>query len=660
MNDAAARAAAPKNSRPSDKRKKRKLKKKKQASKEPLETPPQTLETSHDVNLAIEPDSPQATVPLSPRKQTLMRHRKSDAIIGEPLFISEVKELKKSRRPSPAPVDAAGYRKFSLDLSNQTVEDKATLFKCPAARIVMFHEQLEDSPARASSGTLLGHGEFEIFQLHNGDVTYLACGRLFVYPLLPKLKMLRIDKNQLILPLVNPQRYWKIHIDSDDMRVISELEVVLKKIVNYTNLSLPENGTYRSSIDSIAPNVDADQEKGSEEKHSEAVEKDSKEKGPLEGTSLEKDSEERISLEKESERTSIEKGSPATGHFTPFFNDIPELPPSAPVSPSNLTLFVQDNFQLLPVKQPLFTTAPQKPKQSITSSFNNFKMAPQQHNRKNGLLKNNQHQPERSIHANPYRQDGHDLSDHHSDLSSMDSLLDEYEENISTTKSINFNISRPQSRAISVASSSHPPAVHYQRGRIAVFPDRSINAGSHYGTVEQGEEEEDDFPTTSLSHYNKAHQNSRSARSRRSSRSELYSSVSNWMEPGPKNVLAHSRSNYSLASRHSNVRAANLNETYREIYRSITLNNLSLVANGMDKETSQNDTTSRGNATSKCQSGPYYSKLLVSEQGPRKRGELEGRQNKLDGFSSNEVYRLLSSRGQGPEKRSTIGRFFGW
>lgn len=660
MNDAATRAAAPKNSRPSDKRKKRKLKKKKQAPKEPQETSLPTLETTSNVNLAIEPDSPQAPVPLSPRKQTLMRHRKSDAFIEEPLFISEVKELKKNRRPSPAPVDAAGYRKFSLDLSNQTVEDKTTLFKCAAARIVTFHEQLNDTPARASSGTLLGHGEFEIFQLHNGDVTYLACGRLFVYPLLPKLKMLRIDKNLLILPLVNPQRYWKIHIDSDDMSVISELEAVLKKIVNYTNLSLPENGIYRSSTDSIDPhNVDADPEKDSEEKHSGAVENDSK--GKDSGTSLEKDSVERTSEERDlMEKTSVEIESPATGHYTPFFNDIPELPPSAPVSPSNLNLFVQDNFQLPPVKQPLFPMA-QKPKQSITSSFATFNMAAQQRNRKNGPLRNDPHQQEPSIHANPYRKDGHDLSDHHSDLSSMDSLLDEYEENISTTKSINFNISRPPSRAISVATSSHPPQVQYQRGRMAVFPDRSINAGSHYGTVEQ-EEEEDDFPTTSLSHYNKAHQNSRSARSRRSSRSELYSSVSNWMEPGPKNVLAHSRSNYSLASRHSNVRAPNLNETYREIYRSITLNNLSLVASGRDKETAQKDNTSRGNAAAKGQSGPYYSKLLESEQGPRKRGEVSSRERKSkpDGFSSNEVYRLLSSREQGPEKRSTIGRFFGW
>lgn len=619
MDDAAARAAAPKNGRPSEKRKKRKPKKKKQQAKDLQEEPLPKLDISSNGNETPKIASPQAQVPLSPRKQTLMRHKKSDATIGEPLFVSEVKELKRNRRPSPE--DAAGNSKLTLDLTNQTVEDRATLFKCPAARIVVFHEQLEDSSATASSGTLLGHGEFEIFQLHNGDVTYLACGRLFVYPLLPKLKMLRIDKNQFVLPLVNPQRHWKIHIDSGDMRVIGELEAVLKKIVNYTNLWLPESG-YASTNGHIGDTA-------SHNAHS------------------------------DSENETVDKNVPLSGRFTPIFNDIPELPISAPVSPGNLHLF-EESFELLPAKQPVFTMAPNKSTQSITTSFATFNMAGQpRSNKSNGELRRDLHHPRAVILANPYRKDGNEIPDHHSDLSSMDSLLDEYEGNISTTKSINFNMSRPASRAISVTSSSHPQPVQYQRGKMALFPDRIINTGSHYGTVEQ-EEDDDDFPTTSLSRYNRAHHNGRSVQSRRSSQSELYTSVSNWMEPGPKNVLSHSKSNYSLASRHSNARVPNLNNTYREIYRTITLNQMSLTEPAKDKEYSQNDTSRSNDAAARRPGSPYYSKLLVSGQVNRKRGEHRNANSKLDGLSSNEVYKLLSNREQGLENRSAIGRFFGW
>lgn len=671
MDDTTLRAADTKNSRPFDKRKKRKPKKKKQPPNDHQlvnDDPLPTLQALPDVRMDTESVTKHSLVPMSPRKQTLMRHRKSDATIGEPLFVSEVKELKKNRKPLPAPVDEVEYRKFSWDLSNQTVEDKVSLYKCPAARIVVFHEQLEDSATNASSGTLLGHGEFEIFQLHNGDVTYLACGRLFVYPLLPKLKMLRIDKNQFILPLVNPQRYWKIHIDSEDALVISELEAVLKKLVNYTNLSLNGvNGT--EGGDGIKGTERIAQTK--ERKHAEERANGENEDYIQEGLNYQEGANEKGGTNGAAHEVSrnhavytlaqpdAKKDPTSAGHFTPFFSHVPELPPSAPVSPSNLNLFVQDNFQLLPVKQPVFSVMPKKMNQSINSSLANFNLAGQSHkSRINGTLKHGLDDLQNVILANPYQKASNGISDRHSDLSSMDSLLDEYEENISTTKSINFNISRPPSRAVSVTSSAHPPPVQYQRGKMALFPDRIINLGSHYGTVEE-EEEEDDFPTTSLSQYNRTRQNTRSVRSRRSSRSELYTSVSNWMEPGPRTALAHSKSTYSLASKHSTSRQPNLNE----IYRSITLNNLSLIASGKDKEHAQKAHTTASKAPiTKGLSSPYYSKLLVSEQVNRKKAEVEHRElkNKQDGLSSNEVYQLLSSREQRSEKRSGIGRFFGW
>lgn len=593
----------PKKGRPADKRKKRRLKKK-QKEKDALAAV-----------VALEPGAPQLVpppapardmaAPLSPRKQTLMRHKKSDASIDEPLFLSEVKELRKHRRPAAAGHETLEQGVVRLELSAQNTEDKALLFKCPAARIVVYHEQLGDATASASSGTLLGHGEFEIFQLHNGDVTYLACGRSFVYPLLPRLKMLRIDKNHFILPLVNPQRYWKIHIDTDDVRVLSKLEVVLSKIVQYTNLSPaePQNGTQAgAAVASDAPGA----------------------KTP----------------------------------FTPLFHDIPELPPSAPVSPSNLDLFARDNLQLLPLGPGVSNKTPNHAVPPAIASFQNA-MSPTR--RKPDATRRDLHHPRPVTHANPYRQNGLAFSDRRSDLSSMDSLLDEYEENISTTKSINFNMSRPQSRGVSVTSTAHPPAVQYQRGKMNLLPDRMSNLGSQYGTVEENmEEEEDEFPTTSLLQYNRTRQNTRSVRSRRSSPSELYTSVSNWMEPGigvPK--LAHSRSTHSLASRASASRPSTVNDTCREIYRSITLHNLSLIAAGAPE--SHRAKMASQPALSRAAASPYYSKLLDTEQVKRKNGERSVRKtpSQQDGLSSNDVYRLISSREARP-KQGGLGRFFGW
>ena len=88
---------------------------------------------------------------------------------------------------------------------------------------------------------LLAHGIFEIFQLHQGDVTYLSCGNNFIYPLLPKIKVFRINSNQFLLPLVNPERYWKIFINSEELNVINNLINVFQRNVQFISLHESEN-----------------------------------------------------------------------------------------------------------------------------------------------------------------------------------------------------------------------------------------------------------------------------------------------------------------------------------------------------------------------------------------------------------------------------------
>ncbi|KAF3988087.1 hypothetical protein FT663_02658 [Candidozyma haemuli var. vulneris] len=645
---------------------------------------------------------------MSPRKQTLLRHKKSSDQVSEPSFISEAKEFRKNRKQPPTHPTSSSEpnledddHKYSMLLSQQNLQGKASLFRYQAARILVYHEQIQDPVSQSSSGTLLGHGELEIFQLHNGDVTYLACGRSFVYPLLPKLKILRISLNQFILPLSNPERYWKINIDTEDVDVIKELERILQKVVKYTNLSFAAAKTNElpSYIDSGIPE-DVQQPEKPAAVAPDTPQTPEKSRQPnnvvqaplLDGSALHAGHAER---------------TPKASHFTPYFNDIPESPPSAPVSPQQL--YEPDPaFQLPPVNEPQWPLHRQKSSQSITSALASFNLNEQAIAPKTKPTSKlfqpkpvssphrhaNPHaNPHATIHASkeiPYKQHSNPYhnrtrqakaADAKSDSSSMDSLLDEYEENISTTKSINFNIPRSQSRTMSLASSAYPAAINYQRGKIPLVPDIRSNMGSVTHEAADEEEELDDFPKTSLSQYNKARQNTQSQKSRRSSPSELYNSVSNWMEPNVRQQpqLSHSRSNYSLASAKNSIASNRTQEnTLRDIYRSITENNLHAnlqqpngrrqsigsgrgyvprpKTNALSSQTQQHKHYPSDNSMRR---GDTYSQKANSAR--------NGSRNGKEPLSSSDVYRLVSARSGRSEsvngeqsKRGGISRLFGW
>lgn len=640
---------------------------------------------------------------MSPRKQTLLRHKKSSDMVAEPSFISEAKEYRKNRRQPQLNVLSElvdDDQKYLMLLSQQNLEGKASLFRCLAARILVYHEQIQDPVLQSSSGTLLGHGELEIFQLHNGDVTYMACGRSFVYPLLPKLKILRINMNQFILPLSNPERYWKINIDSEDVSVIKELELVLQKVVKYTNLSFAAaNSMTLQYLDTVPENAAT----------GEADDQPNENNSPQtpERQSLNIPNIANNNLPPSTLHAGHVERTPKASQFTPFFNDIPESPPSAPISPQQF-LEPSSSLDLLPINESKWPLHRQKSNQSITSALASFnvtedndgkKFSPQRTKLaqqkiaqpKESQQKMAQPKPLRHPHANPhadvnksllplpYKQHSNPYhsrlrppkADARSDSSSMDSLLDEYEENISTTKSINYNIPRSQSRTMSLASSAYPPAINYQRGKIPLVPDIRSNLGSVTHEVPEDDPDFDDFPKTSLSQYNRRMQNTHSQRSRRSSPSELYNSVSNWMEPNVPQYLqlSHSRSNYSLASAKNSIKSNRTQEnTLRDIYRSITENNLHaamLQPNGRRPSI----TSSRGYGQRLKTNGsllqhPSDFSYRRGEPHAQKVSSLKNGKGR-DSLSSSDVYRLVSSRNgrnevhNGESKRGGISRLFG-
>lgn len=605
---------APKPPRKPDKRKKRKPRKKKApatevAAVEPKNPAEPTIKQAESpsiptldsiaqppvlvVNTAGSPGSGF----MSPRKQTLMRHKTSSDSMREPEFVSETKELKKSRNRPPSCADAETEDgKYSLLLSNQSTEGKASLFACPLCRIIVFHELLSATPKDNSSGTLLAHGEFEIFQLHNGDVTYLACGRSFVYPLLPKLKVLRTSHNEFVLPLLNPPRFWKMQITADDA-VLGQLEQVLLSVVNYTNLAPAEE---------------------------EAVHAGHALRGKLSSNGKE-------------------------NHFTPYFNDIPESPPSVPVSPLQIDLYAAEDFKLSPVKSPLpMLKMMQTPLTSAMASFSIDELL------KSRIEHAHVAQPKPMALSSPFYREPFQVpygrskipQDAKSNSSSMDSLLDEYEDNITTTKSIQFTDTRPASRATSHVSISRTAQLDYRRPSVSRPLDHLSTTESGYRL---GKDELDDFPKASLSQYKRNKHESTGGRSRKSSVSELYSSISNWMEPTQNTTsrLSHSRSTYSLASRQSanSARPMNLNE----IYRSVTQKNLARIVAEKPQVTGK----------------PKYAVSSSSKSNtPRsdKRTAARGAgMAKSDGLSSQEVYKMLSKRDAlQPENLSGLRKLFGW
>jgi len=507
------------------------------------------------------------TYPLSPRKQALMRYKKSDEMINDRSYIAEVKENLKTKPKANSPGENGKHdveRLLEPTFIQSNMDEKVTLFKFKSSKILVYDEQLSES--NTSSGTLLGHGAFEIFQLHNGDVTYLSCGPSFIYPLLPKLKILRIGFNQFILPLVNPERYWKIFIDSEEPNVIEVLGSTFERIVKYRNLFFGSKVDVDKELGLCIDHQDSINEKPHELKSLSIIDETESNDGAISGATS----------------GAISAGIPAAisdgisgFEFTVLAGEIPESPPSAPISPHHENL-ANIHLDISPIKNhfdPGWTLGKKVSMQSISTNMAclDVNEAPTSSNplpqfRKE--VKTIQHpKPKRPFNSNPFQAPQVTEIDNKSD-SSMDSLLDEYEENITFSKSMTFSRSRPPSRQHSVTSTSFLKAPQYSREPY------------FKGNIEKDEksqyDELEDFPSTSLSEYNRVHNSHIGGltRSRRSSKSELYTSESNWMEPSlvaNNKRLPKSRSNYSINSRPHNI---DLNNTYHNIYKSITQRNL--------------------------------------------------------------------------------------
>lgn len=568
------------------------------------------------------PPTRSSNVPISPRKRTLMRHKKSDNDMKRESFILDAKGNLRNRN---------SFMEGADTLPNQPVgplniNEKVFLFEFNSAKVVLYHEMVDSSQGiPKESGTLLGHGSFEVFQLHKGDVTYLSCGSSFVYPLLPKLKILRTDFNQFILPLANPERYWRISLNTEDVKVIRRLEKTLEEKVQYRNFYLEDSP---------------------KEEDSTQIANGSNNHTPLPYP------------------TSTTPPLPVH-HYLPIAHELPESPPSAPISPQQANPY-KDTIDANPI--PLGPPSSEWPlrrkisSQSITSAIASF-------NHKDDANEHPFRNPYQLEQPRPRRRvDPGKLSaqpkmdprlqyplengfDDRKSESSMDSLLDEFEENISITRSMSFAASRPVSHLPSRAPSRQSLTSAVSKPRLNVPKIDDL-----------------EFPSTSFSEYNKMP-------SRRSSRSELYTSETNWMEPNaPMDTsrLPRSRSSYSVASSHynRNVKGADLNSTYHNIYRSITQRNLSQYggSNGQsaaERHTNQDyKTPSIRSYDMRAGSERSFTESVKLGQSKRSAVGLNRNDNARDErlsskLNSTELYNMIRAKRES-NKAGAPKRFFGW
>lgn len=595
-----------------------------------------SMKTTHDPEMLLPPS---VVVPdisglpngkqgyLSPRKVALRRHEHKREPLPE--FLSEAKKNMKptsSNNQLSAGPDATGSLNGGFVFSKQNMEGKSSLITISLAQILVYHDTNgNNASAKVTSGALLARGILEVFQLHNGDVTYMSCGESFVYPLLPKLNILRTSELTFVLPLANPRRYWKILVHAADPKLISTFENVLQNVVQYTNVvSNSSQQESERSWDQLTAH--------------ENIQSDGELKNPL---------------------------------LSSFFDEVPPSPSSisaspppetAHISPIDLNLRVNSELCHNPIHNSAINNANHDVRNQETYAVRN------QHS--------SHHRDEYGIetHTGYVVHDNRKLIDEKADSSSMDSLLDEYEETLSVTRSMSIYETSSNIPSLPFAALKLPSMHHHTEVRESPSKYNSDFVSVDYDWNQ--------FKRTAGRFSRKNLNNpSHGERSRKSSTSDLYTSVSNWMEPGKSanNVtMPHSKSLRSLASRQSLVVPNQVFDIYRESSISASQTNLhrekgekkhnykqlqSNIHPLLDHNSSKNTPDQASIQVKRSLQAKVTGSTAESRQDlfTKKKNLSMKNLPRNDGLTPSEVYDLIRNRDNMIKPKSSgIRGFFGW
>ena len=128
----------------------------------------------------------------------------------------------------------------SGEKSSRTKEkERVVLFSCKKARITAYNIDGCNSHVKSTQGSLLAQGEFQIYELGASRTTYFICGQV-VHPVMKCLKIFRAGPKTFVLPLYNPERYWKIDLETANSNELAILECVLRCVCEYKDLSVSD------------------------------------------------------------------------------------------------------------------------------------------------------------------------------------------------------------------------------------------------------------------------------------------------------------------------------------------------------------------------------------------------------------------------------------
>lgn len=219
----------------------------------PVLAPPNQVNLSHSRQLLKPVDISEANV--SPRRRFLQQKKKQSnrlsfgAKLNKKLsFKSQKTELK---LVPVKPVTPVLPNKAIPVPVRQDLDNRQVLFKCHKAKITCFASNqgssedfldFDVSNLNSKDG-VIGQGELEIYSiLQDKQMNYLKCGSKLIYPIFPKMKILRISEIQFIMALSNPERYWLISLDQTELDIstkLNELVNCLKNICSFRNLYIP-------------------------------------------------------------------------------------------------------------------------------------------------------------------------------------------------------------------------------------------------------------------------------------------------------------------------------------------------------------------------------------------------------------------------------------
>lgn len=116
--------------------------------------------------------------------------------------------------------------------------EKRVLFEYPTARMTAYDLDRTGLTSTIRQGSLLAEGPLQIYQLEGSQTNYLVCGGL-VHPVMRMLRVFRTGATSFVLPLYNPERYWKLDmiVNDDDIEPVDLLIVVFTRICEYKDLT---------------------------------------------------------------------------------------------------------------------------------------------------------------------------------------------------------------------------------------------------------------------------------------------------------------------------------------------------------------------------------------------------------------------------------------